>query len=121
MQVVTVQKQCHLGKLSDELIAAIPALAPVLVPGSGPDGRDAKEPQFNLEGNQTHVRVRFPDDVSAASVQAVIDAHDSTPPAPHADATIPQAIKDKLSNGDNLTQAEIKKLFRVILRRLSAT
>lgn len=121
MQVVTVQKTCHLGKLNDELIVAIPALAPVLIPGSGPDGRDARTAQFTLDGTSTQVRVSFPDSVSAASVQAVITAHNPTPPAPHPDGVIPQALKDKLVNGENLTQPEIKKVLRFILRRLNAT
>ena len=120
MQNLTIQKACHLGKLTDELIAAIPALAPTPAPGGGPDGRDAHEARFRLSGNATSVTLEFPDNVALVSVQGVINAHNPAPPPPHPDASLPQALRDKLAEGNTipLTPAEEKQILRFMLRSI---
>lgn len=65
----------NLGRLHNDLMSAIPTLRPK----QGTDGRLVAT--ITLEGNDTDVWLTIPDDVivDAASVQAVITAHNSAP------------------------------------------
>jgi hypothetical protein len=69
-----------LTKLHDELIAAIPSLAPV--PMDDPPFPGALRPVMTVEGSGDNVWLTVPDDTDVAAVDAVIAAHDPTPPAP---------------------------------------
>jgi hypothetical protein len=107
-----INKRVNGPKLLDELIAAIPALAP--------------------RGEEPQVRVHVPSDgmngyiltipnISAAEIQAVVDAHNPDAPRPgRPDAELTAA--DRAWLADN--QADLpdwrraKKVFRFILRRI---
>ena len=83
-----------LTKLQDELIAAIPALAPV-----------NNRAVFALTGNEATgaVKLYVADAVDPAQVKAVVNAHTPAPLAAPADSTrppaLPQALRDKLRPG----------------------
>lgn len=81
MQPLVFQKQCRLGKLTDELITAIPALAPVpapSVPGLPPENMAV----FTVAGNTTTTTVTCPDTTNATTVGTVVAAHDASTPSP---------------------------------------
>lgn len=73
---LTISRRHHLDKLHDELLAAIPALAP--------KANDAgeREAVFTLSGDGGELVLEIPDDVDEAAVAAVVNAHDPTPPPP---------------------------------------
>lgn len=89
-----------LTQLQDELMAAIPALAPV-------GGRAS----FYLTGNEAtrEVWLRVPDAVDPAAVQAVVNAHTpktATPPPDSTRPPIPQVLLLKVKNNTILTGQE---------------
>lgn len=127
-------------KLYDALIAAIPQFAPVSEGIDPTLGEEIFRPAFRLERLPNQPRramIFFPDAVTDATVQAVLAAHDPAPVPPHPDERLPIALRARLTQvpatddilpdallakltdaGGNLTQAEIKALFRLIFRIL---
>lgn len=71
-RINTYQKTVSAGKLTDELIASIPALAPVQV-----NGVWCPNVQVFFDGSVT--RVMFDDATSSASVDTVVNAHTQSP------------------------------------------
>jgi hypothetical protein len=65
-----------LGKLHDELLAAIPPLRPT----TGPGGIDVAV--MLVEGDDTHVWLTVPDNANERAIAAVVAAHDPTPLPP---------------------------------------
>ena len=66
----------NLARLHDEIIAALPELAPI----ERPDGE--RQARFSLSGRDEHIEIEVPDDLSEAAeaiIAAVIAAHDPTP------------------------------------------
>lgn len=74
MKTLVYTIQHRLNKLHDELIAAIPALAPVGVPPN----RDAV---FSISGDGILLTLIVPDAISEPQIQAVLAAHDPTTPS----------------------------------------
>jgi hypothetical protein len=70
MQRFTYRHAVRLTRLMDELLAALPALAPQ-------DG----EPQLRVEGTDETVTVEVPYTVARAAVDAVVAAHDASQPS----------------------------------------
>jgi hypothetical protein len=86
--VLTYHKPGHdLSALHDELLAAIPALAPV----PGPDG---PVPVMAVEGEGPTVRLTVPDGTDTGAVDAVVAAHvPQTPYDPTAQAREVAAVR----------------------------
>ena len=73
MQTLTFTKPNALSKLHDELIAAVTGF---LRTTAGPDGRDAADDACGrVEGKDDDFTVYFADDIDAATVTSVVDAH----------------------------------------------
>ena len=62
-----------LNLLHDEIITAIPALAPIR-----DDAGDGTPVMTAVEGKGTDIWLTVPDDADEAAIQAVVDAHDAT-------------------------------------------
>jgi hypothetical protein len=71
-----------LDKLNDELLAAIPALAPKA------NADSELEAVFTISGDGDELVLEVPDDVDEKAIAAVVDAHDPTPPAPPPDPAL---------------------------------
>jgi hypothetical protein len=65
----------HLSKLSDELMAAVPSIAPV----PGPDGVNMAVMTLSDDGGDV-ITMTVPDEADEAAIAAVVAAHDPTPP-----------------------------------------
>jgi acyl-CoA hydrolase len=65
----------HLGKLHLELLAAIPGLQPI--EGSA---------RCIVSGDGISLQLSVPDEIDPLQIQAVVEAHDPTPPPPPEDA-----------------------------------
>jgi hypothetical protein len=78
MKTLTFTQAHHLGKLHDELLAAIPALQPT---GTG----DERQAVMTVSGDGQTLTLQVPDGADEAAIQAVVAAHDPTPPAPPVD------------------------------------
>lgn len=74
MKRLTYTRPHNLVALSDELIAAIPALAPVV----GTDG--FKTARMTLSGDGTNLAIEVPDNADVVAIDNVVAAH--TNPAP---------------------------------------
>lgn len=79
MKTLTYTQPHHLSTIHDELIAAVPALAPEV----GADGR--RVARASVSGDGSTLTLRVPDDTDEAAVLAVVEAHDPTPPPPPPD------------------------------------
>lgn len=79
MRRVRYSRPHHLTKLHDELVAAIPVLAPK------PRKDGALYSPFTLSGDGTNLELQVPDDADTAAITAVVTAHDPTPPPPPPD------------------------------------
>lgn len=95
----------HLSKLHDELLAAVPSLQPV----TNADGE--REAVMRISGDGETLTLVVPDDAPDADIQAVLDAHDPTPPPlpPDPDEELVQAIQDAATL-DDLKKALVGKL-----------
>lgn len=81
MRTLTVTRPHHLAKLTHELLAACPELAPRLIPDAQlPNGAPVRAASFKLMATGNTLRIVVPDDADDAAIQAVIAAHDPTPP-----------------------------------------
>lgn len=72
MKTLNYTMSSNLSLLNDEIMTAIPALAPTR------DANGAGTPVMITKGNDTSVQLTVPDDTDEAVVQAVIDAHDAS-------------------------------------------
>jgi hypothetical protein len=115
MPSYTFNKPNRPDKLMDELITAIPALAPVL----GGDGYNHAVFQLWAEGDDIHIVVNDGVNVTQQELQAVIDAHTRTPRPPSQDEIDINDIKTILQGTGNLTQAQIKQALRLIFKRIA--
>jgi hypothetical protein len=85
----------HLGKLHDELLAAVPELAAL----ERDDG--SREAVFTLSGDGSRLELQVPDDLdqkAIAAIAAVVDAHEPSPPPPPASTVNEQAMRQKLED-----------------------
>ena len=102
----------NLSLLHDEIMAAIPALAPKAVPGElSPDGSPLYEPVMTVEGRDDDIWLTVPDDTNEAAVATVIAAHDGS-------GTQPDLTKEALASAAvklkslGLTDDEISAITR---------
>ena len=93
-------------QLYDEIVTAVPALAPT---PTGPDGK--LEAKFIVEQTPEKLLIHVPDEVDLSAVQAVLDAHNPQPVVtvdPVADAQA--VVEQKAAEGDPLAQAVLTLL-----------
>lgn len=113
MSKVLAFEQAHdLGKLHDELLAAIPALRP----RRGADGINIAV--FSLSGAGDELRVEVPDDVVEQDVAAVLKGHDPTPPP--RTRSPKELAKDALSGYDETKPAATLRKIKAALDLLLA-
>ena len=72
MKTLTYEKVCNLAALNDQLIAAIPALAPTT------DASGNAHASLLLSANATETFVTVPDATDETAVASVVSAHDPT-------------------------------------------
>ena len=110
MQEFTYTKEHNLLQLNDELLAAIPALAPVTDPVADPDSPNAKRAVFRCEGRQSDnlLRITIPDAVARSEVAAVVSAH----------VADPDYGVDPLVTEDDVTNMTDRELRAWLARRL---
>jgi len=72
MKTLHYQMPNNLSLLHDQIMAGIPALAPVR------DDEGIGTPVMTVEGDGSNVWLTVPDDTDEAAVQTVIDAHDAS-------------------------------------------
>lgn len=102
MRDLRVTKVVNASQLYDELVAAIPALAPT---PTGPDGRLEAQLVIEQRGPKTAV-VQVPDGVDPAAVDAVLAAHVRRPEVtvdPRGDALA--VVARRAADGDELARA----------------
>lgn len=82
MKSLAYRQVTNLARLTDELLANVPALAP--------RANAAGEPVsvFHVEGTAKNVTITVADDVDPATVAAVVAAHDPTPRPPPPDPDV---------------------------------
>lgn len=78
MKTLTFTQPHHLGKLHEELLAAVPSVQPV---GSG----DERRAVMTVSGDGKRLELRVPDTADEAAIRSVVAAHDASPPAPPPD------------------------------------
>ncbi len=71
---LTFSKAHHAGKLSEELVAALPSLIDTVA--------GVRHARFSFSTKGEAITLWVPTGTDPAVVQAVIDAHDATPPPP---------------------------------------
>lgn len=96
MRSITRALAHHLGKLQGEIIAAIPALAPV--------GGVAA---FGIAGDGVTLRLEVPDQFHDALLDPVLAAHDPTPPPPG--DILGQRVPPRRAQTTNATATEIAR------------
>jgi hypothetical protein len=74
MKILTYAHPNSLPKLTDELLAAVPALRPAPDPDGG-----RPTAVFQIWGDDQNVTLAVPDDIDADAITAVIAAHDPAP------------------------------------------
>lgn len=99
-QTLTYAKEHLLSKLHDDLVAAIPGLAPVTIPG---DPNGLMTPMMAISGDGQTVVLDVPDDTNEAEVAAVVAAHDPTPPV----VVVGQITVDDIVRTTDATPAEV--------------
>jgi hypothetical protein len=114
MKKLTFTQAHHLGKLHDELLAAIPALQPT---GAGEERRAV----MSVSGDGSTLSLGVPDDADEAAIAAVVAAHDPTPPAPPPDPntelTAAIAAVDTTGIVDPAAKAAVEALRDALLGR----
>jgi hypothetical protein len=103
-------KPNRINKLHDELLAAIAALR-------GPQQPDGSRlAVMTVESSGDDIWLTVPDDADETAIQAVIDAHTNAAPPPSQDEIDIEEIREILTGPGNLTQAQIKKGFRLLFK-----
>lgn len=107
MRMLAANTLVNAGQLYDEIIAAVPELAPT---PTGPDGK--LEAQFVIEqAGPKALHVHIPDEVDMPRVGAVIAAHKRRPERtvdPVSDAR--KLVKQRADAGDDLAKAVLTLL-----------
>ena len=108
MKTLIYSRRHRLGKLHDELVAAIPSLAPI------PDGEFSRA-VMTLGGDGrlggTTIEIVVPDDTDEQAVAAVVAAHDGTTPGP--------AEQEQITSDKNKRTIEESLTDRMALLRTS--
>ncbi len=76
-----VEGALNLSQLQDEIMLAMPTLAPVaLADFKTPVGRPATTTPMRMQGTAKRAVMLVPDDTDEAAIQGVVDAHVPAPP-----------------------------------------
>jgi len=107
MKTLQYSKPNNLGLLHDELLTAIPTLAPIR------DAEGIGTPVMRVEGLDDNIRLTVPDDTNEVAVEAVIAAHDESAIT---NAEVTRARQDALEaklTDDSITFKQLKELMRL--------
>ena len=104
MTTYQFQKAHHLSQLHDELLAALPALRPVI----NADGDAIAVAQIEGREADGFIRLTVPSTISRAELQAVVDAHVADPS--YGVTTQPNEA-EVLAMGDNEFRAWVFRLL----------
>jgi len=107
MKTLQYSKPNNLSLLHDELLTAIPTLAPIR------DAEGIGTPVMRVEGRDNDIWLIVPDDVDEVVVAAVIAAHDESAIT---NAEVTRARKEVLETkltDDSITFEEMKELMRL--------
>ena len=116
MKQLTYTKEHRLDQLTDELIAAIPSLAPVLIPN---DPDHAMQSVMTVQSTGTQITVTVPDETVDAEVDAVVDAHNPMPFLVYAGV---EQTDSRLRTTDDLAHeafrfpTQAKRVYRLTMR-----
>ena len=110
----------NLSLLHDELLAAIPELRPVPVPGETlPDGTIATAPVMTVEGLGDDIWLGVPDDVDEALIAAVIAGHDGAATQVDQSADRKTRIAELLQTSrSNWTTAQLREILELTAREV---
>ena len=103
-----------LGRIHEELIAAIPSLERVRIRDEERflGDRESLPDNIRAEGLGDKLTITVADDADEVAIQAVIDAHDATPRA-----VVPTRQEELLAVGkDNWTDAQQKELIELLAK-----
>ena len=121
MKRLHFQAPNNLGLLHDELMAAIPSLAPQPIAGETMgDGSPKMAPAMTMEGSNDDVWLGVPDDADEAAIAAVIAAHDSnatqTDPSAGRRARIAELLQTSRSSW---TTAQLREIVELNAREIT--
>ena len=104
----------NLSLLHDELITAIPLLAPIR------DAEGLGTPVIRAEGDDNNVWLTVPDDADEVAIAAVVQAHDHTKQQPDPTTQQRTRIKELLVIGrSNWTASQRNELLELIAQSIS--
>ena len=107
-------KPNKLSALHDELIAALPSLAPVR------DADGMGTPVMQVEGLDADVWLTVPDDAGEAAIAAVVQAHDGTMSQPDPSAARRTRISELLQTSrSNWTTAQLREIMELAAREVT--
>lgn len=95
----------HLSKLHDELLAQVPSVQ-----------SQSDTAVMTISGDGQSLAIEVPDDADEAAIRQVIAAHDPSPPAPPAEETSRQRLRELKAKGwSNLTASEKSEVAQRVL------
>lgn len=104
-------KPSNLSVLHDELLVAIPALAPVR------DAEGIGTPVMTVEGDESNVWLTVPDTTDEAAIAAIVQAHDPNSPPIDPAAQRRTRIEELLAIGrSNWTAGQRNELLELVAR-----
>ena len=115
-------KANNLGLLHDELLTALPELAPVPDPSgaTGPDGKPSLIQVTRVESSGNDIWLTVPDDTDETAIAAVIQAHDETKLQPDARRDRLERIAELQALGrSNWTTAQMRELIDLSAQELA--
>ena len=114
MKTLHFVKANNLSALHDEILAAIPSLAPVR------DSEGKGTPVMRVEGNASDIWLTVPSDANEAAIEAIIGAHDGTLPQPDPSAERKTRIVELLQTGrGNWTTAQLREIIELAAREVT--
>lgn len=114
MVILRFKRPHHLGKLHEELLAAVSALRPV----PGPDGIPTA--RLLLSGDGENIEAIVPDDLTQqdiAAIEQAINVHDPAPPPPPPDPT--EALAQAIERARSWDEARLALAEAIRRRRLA--
>jgi len=107
MKTLQYSKPNNLSLLHDELLTAIPTLAPIR------DAEGIGTPVMRVEGRDNEIWLTVPDDADEAEIAAIIASHDgSTVTNDEVSRARREVLETKLTD-DSITFKETKELMRL--------
>lgn len=104
----------NLSALHDELLVALPTLAPVK------DAHGTGTPVIQVSGNDKNVWLTVPDDADDAAITAVVNAHDATKTQPDPSADRRYRLTELLKTSrSNWTTAQLREIMELTTREVT--